>query len=335
MLKSLGVFKSHEDDTIKFVYQNSNNEIIEVSLLQNKDYDVLCVPSHHYCNLKCRMCHLTEDSTCKPMTPVDVSELLSAIYQSLVVDNKRITVKKDLLLSFMGVGDPLLNFKLIEDIFKSEDSLKSLGYESVNYALATMMPINNMDDIISRVNELGIPLKIHFSMHSSKESVRRCLIPNSKVSIKEALSSLNRYRDVVRGNERIMKTYMKIHRTDDPTEIHYTLIKDVNDSLFELAMLINYLNQFGIPLKFIKFNPKDELEGSSLESNWIVEINKVLPNVRIKSYNPPGHDVGASCGKFTIHYYHEHESENEKQEFKEWEREYRVDDIKKLCLKSS
>lgn len=335
MLKCLGIFESHQDGTIKFVYQNELNEIIEVFLLKNKSYDVLCVPSHHYCSLKCEMCHLTHNGTTKPMTKVTVDELMSAIYQSLIVDGKRITDKKDLLLSFMGVGDPLLNFSLIEDTFKEEESLKKLGYNSINYALATMMPISNLDEITKKVNELNIPLKIHFSLHSTKEDIRSKLIPSSKVTIHDALKDLCYYREVITNNKVIMDKYQIIHRTSDPTEIHYTLIKDVNDSLFELAMLINYLNQYNIPLKFIRFNPKDSLENSTREEDWIEEIKKVLPGIRIKSYNPPGHDVGASCGEFTKHYYIEDETEEEKQKFEEWSQKYKVDSKRKLLLKNT
>ena len=42
-----------------------------MSLLFNKyDKDVVCVPTHHFCNLGCKMCHLTNRGFNKVMTPI-------------------------------------------------------------------------------------------------------------------------------------------------------------------------------------------------------------------------------------------------------------------------
>ena len=37
-----------------------------------------------------------------------------------------------------------------------------------------------------------------------------------------------------------MNEYIKFHRTNDPVEIHYTLIKGVNDSQEELKKYVSY-----------------------------------------------------------------------------------------------
>ena len=334
MLKNIGVFESYEDGTIKSVFIDSENRVIEISLLKNKEYDVLCVPTHHYCSLGCRMCHLTKEGAKRCMSQIESKDLMEAIYKTMIIDGEKITNKNKLLISFMGVGDPLLNFDLIKETFFNEEALKKLGYLDINYALATMMPIDNMEYITKEVNEFNIPLKIHYSMHSPKEEIRKSLIPGSKVNIEDALEKLKNYREVIQNNSIIMDSYKKFHHTLDPTEIHYTLIRDVNDSKFELALMINFLNCFEIPLKFIKFNPKDELEYSSNQEYWVQTIKEVLPNMRIKEYDPPGHDVGASCGEFTKHYYlSEMESMEDYQEFIAWYNKHAVKDPHRLIKK--
>ena len=57
-MKLLGKYIS-SDTSIKTVLANNSGEVVEVSLLNNKPYDVICVPTFHYCNLGCKMCHLT------------------------------------------------------------------------------------------------------------------------------------------------------------------------------------------------------------------------------------------------------------------------------------
>lgn len=61
MINNLGVFKDFSDNSLKTVFEVDEHKIIEMTLLFNKEeMDVVCVPTHHFCNLGCKMCHLTK-----------------------------------------------------------------------------------------------------------------------------------------------------------------------------------------------------------------------------------------------------------------------------------
>ena len=133
MIKKLGVFKDYSDNSLKSVFAKDDNKIIEMTLLFNKEgMDVVCAPTHHFCNLGCKMCHLTNKGLNKQMIPITIDDFIYALKETV---NKNIngnlerrTDKKKLLISFMGVGEPLLNLKLINDIYQKESLLKeSLG----------------------------------------------------------------------------------------------------------------------------------------------------------------------------------------------------------------
>ena len=326
-MNSLGVFKDNKDGTIKSVFKVDNG-IIEMSLLMNKEnMDVVCVPTHHFCNMGCKMCHLTNKKLNKKMVPINIEDFLKCLVKS--VNNNigfRRTNKKKLLISFMGVGEPLLNLNLIEKVYKSEYYIKErLGYEDVSYALATMMPNDNILKLTELVNSINMPLKIHFSLHNPIDLKRKELIPSTKVSVEEALNYLNNYRDIVQSNKIIIDKYIKFHRTNNPIEIHYTLIDNVNDSDIELNTMINLLTKYKIPIKFLKFNPTKTMSISKNEDKWINRIKKEIPNLRVKTYSPPGKEVGSSCGEFTKHYYHEEiESKKDKLEFENWVKNHQI-----------
>lgn len=320
MIKNMGTFKDFTDGTLKTVYDVGSNKIIEMSLLFNKeDKDVVCVPTHHFCNLGCKMCHLTNNSLNKAMTPINSEDFIKCLIETL--RNKQ-TNKKKLLISFMGVGEPLLNLKLIEEVYKNELLLKeTFGYTDVGYALATMMPNNNILKLKELVCSLGIPLKVHFSMHTPIDSARYDLIPSTNVSVPDALAYLVNYRESLQASEEIMQKYTKLHTTNDPVEIHYTLISGVNDSSIELNKVCTLLAKYKIPIKFIRFNPINELKRSNSEQLWVDTLHNSIPTIRIKTYSPPGREVGSSCGEFTKHYYHEEiETEEEKKEFERWKK---------------
>ena len=109
-------------------------------------------------------------------------------------------------------------------------------------------------------------------------------------------------------------------------EIHYTLIDNINDGKEEIETLCNLLKIYQIPIKFIKFNPINELKISENEKYWIDTITKNINNIRIKTYSPPGRQIGSSCGEFTKHYYHEEiETEEERLEFEFWKFNHQVE----------
>lgn len=272
MIKNIGIFKDYSDNTLKFVYDAGEKRIIEMSLLFNKEeMDVICVPAHHFCNLGCKMCHLTNNGLNKAMVPIKYEDFIEGLTFSLTKHDKKRTSKKKLLISFMGVGELLLNLKLIEDIYNNEEIIRKIGYDDIGYAIATMMPNNNILKLRDLVCRLNIPLKVHFSMHSPDDGERFNLIPNTKVSIEEALSYLVEYRKSLQRNKTIMDKYVKLHRTNGPIEIHYTLIKGVNDGSLELNKVCELLEKYMIPIKFIRSNPINRLERSSNEKNGLVQ----------------------------------------------------------------
>ena len=320
-MKKEGTFKDNTDGTIKNVYK-WDNKFIEISnLFNNNNRDVVCVPTHNFCSLGCKMCHLTNNKLNKKMNPICFDDFIDCLLDSL----KYFDNKENLLISFMGVGEPQLNLELIKNVFLNEDIIKKkFKYKNIGYSISTMMPFNNIDELINIVLSNNIPLKLHFSLHSPIDEKRNELIPATKLSVKKAFELLSTYRKLLNQNETIKQEYSKFHDNYDFTEIHYTLIDNVNDSDEELNMLYDLLSIYKIPIKFIGFNPKDDLKKSDKEERWIKKLSKINGLI-IKKYSPPGREVGSSCGEFTKHYYHEEiETKEELEEFKNWKKSHEI-----------
>lgn len=335
MLNSLGIFKDHTDETIKQVFTTEMHEIIEISSLANKNtIDVYCVPTHHYCNLGCKMCHLTNQAINKKMLKISSDNLLAAIKIITFKNNSICSSKKErrsnntsLLLSFMGVGEPLLNWELIRSIYLQESEMQQqTGYQNFSYALSTMMPNSNLKAITQDVLELKLPLKIHFSLHTPFDSERKKLLPATNVDIKTALQMLCDYRDAVKKEACILENLSQFHTSPSPIEIHYTLIKGINDSDKHLNELLKLSQKYMIPIKFILFNPINQLQESPNLERWIATLKKALPSLDIIAYAPPGREIGSSCGEFTKHYYHEKiETKEQKEQFEIWKKTHEIE----------
>jgi adenine C2-methylase RlmN of 23S rRNA A2503 and tRNA A37 len=124
-----------------------------------------------------------------------------------------------------------------------------------------------------------------------------------------------------------MTRYVPFFRTDDPIEIHYTLIETVNDSDAELNLLCELLKRHPIPIKFLKFNPINSLNISPREALWVSSLQEQLPDLKIITYSPPGREIGSSCGEFTKHYYHiDIETADQLEEFTTWKKQHEIFD---------
>lgn len=262
------------------------------------------------------------------MRPISADTFIDCLIKTVTkADGTRITGTRKLLISFMGVGEPLLNLSLIENIYQRENKIKeTLGYNEISYALATMMPMS-LDDLLIMQARTKIPLKVHFSLHSPLDDIRSKLIPASSLSVEQAVEELRKYAMQLRNDSDSMAVFSQVHTTCQPVEIHYTLIDGVNDSDEELSALTSLFanSPMNIPIKFIAFNPKDDMCRSPREKEWIEHLREARADARVRTYCPPGGEIGSSCGEFTKHYYHEEiETPEQLAAFEQWKTEHEV-----------
>jgi adenine C2-methylase RlmN of 23S rRNA A2503 and tRNA A37 len=237
------------------------------------------------------------------------------------------SMNKKCLISFMGVGEPLLNIKLIEEIYFNEELIKrSCGYSEISYAISTMMPNYNLKKLSDLAIEKKIPIKVHFSLHSPFSNERKELLPSTSLTVEDALKVLTNYRQSVDNIPKLVENMKLFHSNHiDPIEIHYTLIKGVNDTNNHLKKIIKLLNEYKIAFKILRFNAPIGMQESDNVDEWLNSLRKKLPFLKIIKYLPPGKAVGSSCGEFTKHYYLSSiETKEQKKEFLKWKQKHQI-----------
>ncbi|SRR3972149_10724655 len=286
-MKLLEKVKSTQDKTIKYVFKLKDGLISEATYIDNNTgKDIICISCQTLCAMGCTFCHLTDyigKLKLRNLSNWEMTEPVDYIYDDLKLkDNNRA-----LLISYMGIGEPLLN---IDNVTESMRLLKG-HYENVRFGLATSLPKGqwkNIFTLASYVNFHKIPLKVHLSLHYTKDDQRNKSMPNA-LNIKASIAALEFYKQV----------------TGNSVEIHYTLIKDENDTNNDLSTLLVMLTNRDIPVKFLRFNEKETSESRKAELSRIGHFRTLLENNEIKTeyYKPPGKDVSSSCGEFLSDYY--------------------------------
>lgn len=278
--------KSSLDKTVKYVFRLNDGVIMETSYIDNgTGKDIICVSSQTMCSMGCSFCHLTDYVGKVKLRNMNFSEIIESvdfIYRDLNLVNNRL-----LLVSYMGMGEAVMNS---DNVLISMKKLMQ-SYENIRFGMATSLPKGkwkNFIKIAEVVKESKIPLKIHLSLHYTRDLQRNEFMPGS-LNIKPSISALEFYHQI----------------TGNPVEIHYTLIKGQNDTIEDSWNLISLIENREIPVKFLRFSPKENDDNEETDKKRISYFREKLEESGIKTeyYEPPGFDVAASCGMFLMENY--------------------------------
>ena len=112
-MKLLEKVRSKQDKTIKYIFQLKDKLITEVSYIDNNTAkDIICISCQTGCNLGCRFCHTADGVGKIEVRNLDKGEMfrvLEHVFHDLKLG------KRLLLVSYMGCGEPLLNWDHVVD----------------------------------------------------------------------------------------------------------------------------------------------------------------------------------------------------------------------------
>lgn len=273
--------KSPSEDVYKLVYNGSDNIPLEVSYIRKGDgKDILCVPTQTSCKMGCKFCHLTGlEIPAKNLLPEEIYSLVKSALKFQCPGNPT------LLISFMGAGEPLLN---VPNLITAAELIQSMPeYQKIRFAISTIIPSQKaFTDFTNRVIESKLPFKLHWSLHCVKLETRKILMP-SALPVVQSLELLSTYIDL----------------TEQPVEIHYTLMAGVNDTVADIEAITKLVDRRMV-IKLLRFSPKAD-EPTLMESHSTTQFRSQLENhgFTVEVYSPPGRDIGSSCGQFIVDQY--------------------------------
>lgn len=263
------------DRTKKYVF-SIRDQIVEFSYIDKQDgKDIICTPSQTSCKLGCSFCFLTRQDN--PVANLTAAEILTGI-DRIVKD--QFYGNRTLLVSFMGAGEPLNNQA---EIFSAMHQILQLNpkQQNIRFAAATLMPsVSQMQSFTQRVVKEKLPVKLHLSLHSPFDAERKKLMPAS-ITVEISIALLKAYQE----------------QTGNPIEVHYTLMHHVNDTERHQHALVKLLGA-EIPIQLLTFKEgaADNLKRSEHIETFRLALESV--GVPVEVYDPPGGDIGSSCGQF-------------------------------------
>lgn len=286
-LKLKKIVNSKVDDTIKYIfYRINDNAILEFSYINKNDgKDIICVPSQTMCNLGCKFCHATDyigKILPKNLSSSEIFDGVDYIYNDLRLIND----PKTLLISYMGMGEPIANYK---EVIQSMLFIKS-NYKDIytRFAFATSLPSTisiNFFKLTERIKFYNLPVKLHISLHYTDNKLRSEWMPSS-LDIESTIAAASFYKT----------------NTNNPVEVHYALIEGVNDTDEDALKLCGLIKGKEFNIKFLFYNEKTSLgmHPSEMKQFEMFRMYLDMIDVPCEYYKPPGISIGSSCGAFLM-----------------------------------
>ncbi len=267
------------DGTEKLLFRLSDGLYIESVLIPEKDHYTLCISSQAGCAQECRFCLTAKGGFQRNLT---CSEIISQVR-----DTRKFLSDRDggaaLPLSnivFMGMGEPLANFKaVIKALGIITDSDFGLKFSHRRVTVST-------SGLVPQILKLGeaTHANLAVSLNATNDETRNRLMPiNKKYPIAELLDACKRYK---------MKPRNKI-------TFEYILIQGINDSDEDAKRLVKLLTPIKAKVNLIPFNEHDGSDFKRPSPAGVSRFLQILLDRRMTAITRKsrGDDISAACGQ--------------------------------------
>ncbi len=289
-LNILKVIKKEKsiDGSIKYLFVLEDGHTIETVLLLmkkkkiNKDGMIersekytVCISSQVGCKVGCTFCLTAKGGFVRNLT---VGEIVDQIVQ--IKRDKQIAENKSLNIVYMGMGEPLDNYKNFVHsvkIFSEEEGL------SINRRRQTVST-SGISSKIKKLGEEDLGIQLAISLHAVDDELRSKLIPiNKAYNIQSIIDAVKAFP--IDARQKAM--------------FEYLVIKDKNDDIASARKLVKLLNGIKAKVNLIYFNPYLGTIYKRPQSSDMIKFKDFLINKGLfcTIRESKGLDISAACGQ--------------------------------------
>jgi 23S rRNA (adenine2503-C2)-methyltransferase len=265
------------DGTIKSRFKTADHHLVEGVLIPTDERKTACVSSQIGCSLSCKFC---ATGYMDRKRNLDYDE----IYDEVVLLNQqseRVYEKKLSNIVFMGMGEPLLNYKNVLKAIEKITSPEGLAMSPRRITVSTA----GVAKMIRQLGDDKVRFKLALSLHAANDHKRNEIMPiNETNNIKALIEALNYF----------------YQQTGNEITFEYILFKDFNDSKQDADELVKIYRQVPADLiNIIEYNPIDQALFSKPEEDAIDQFMKHLEKNRVNARlrRSRGKDIDAACGQ--------------------------------------
>ena len=267
------------DGTIKTRWKLFDGQLVESVLIpvEKDDRYTVCVSSQVGCSLGCSFCATGKMGYKRNLHAFEIFEQFFRV-------NQQCLEKFDHPLTnivFMGMGEPLLNYK---NVLKSIDKITSktggFGWSPKRITLSTV----GLAKIIRKLADDEVKFNLALSLHAADDEKRSQIMPvNDSNQLEAVMESLAYFQD----------------KTGGKISFEYIAFDHFNDSLEDAEKLVGWCKMFPVTVNIIEYNP---VEGVVLTKSGEDRIDRFARHLTDKGVmatvrRSRGKDIDAACGQ--------------------------------------
>jgi len=272
----INTIQKSKDGTIKNGIKLFDDLMVESVLIPTKKRITACISSQVGCSLNCKFCATSRLKRMRNLNPDEIYDQVALISkQSKEYYNRPLTN-----IVFMGMGEPLMNYKNVVEAIKMITSKKGLGISARRIVVST----SGIPKMIKKMADENVKFKLAVSLHSAVDNVRTSIMPfNEKMNLSELKLALKYW---YKKTKRII-TY------------EYIIWKGINDTIEDANALVEFCKFSPSKVNLIQYNAIDDNKFSQASKEKISLYQNILEknNINVTIRRSRGQDIDAACGQ--------------------------------------
>ncbi|AWO01042.1 23S rRNA (adenine(2503)-C(2))-methyltransferase RlmN [Chitinophaga alhagiae] len=265
------------DGTIKSRFRLHDGHLVEGVLIPTATRQTACVSSQVGCSLSCKFCATGYMDRKRNLEFDEIFDEVALINkQALEQSGKKLTN-----IVYMGMGEPLLNYKNVLRSIERITSPEGLGMSPKRITVSTA----GVAKMIKQLGDDEVRFNLALSLHAANDRKRSEIMPiNETNNLKVLVEALNYFYKA----------------TQNEISFEYILFKDFNDAVQDADELIKIYRQVPVDLvNIIEYNPIDNARfqkpSPEAADEFMAYLGKHKVNARLRRSR--GKDIDAACGQ--------------------------------------
>lgn len=268
--------QTSSDKTIKNAFELADGNVVEGVLIPATDRMTACISSQVGCSLTCKFC---ATGRLKRLRNIGFDEIVDQVVhiKNQAEQNYNTPLTN---IVYMGMGEPLLNYKGMMDSIEKITSPDGLGMSPKRITVSTA----GIAKMIKKLGDDEVKFNLALSLHAANDKKRDYIMPINEQNSLEALAeSLKYFYD----------------KTGTRITFEYIVFKDFNDAIEDAAELAAFAKNLPCKINIIEYNP---IEGGEFQQTTPERLDAFVKhlegrNLVVNVRRSRGKDIDAACGQ--------------------------------------
>jgi 23S rRNA (adenine2503-C2)-methyltransferase len=259
------------DGTEKFLFRLADGEHIETVSIPEESRLTLCISSQAGCALQCSFCATGAMGFSRNLTPFEIAGQVREVML--------LTGRKPTNIVFMGMGEPLMNWKAVDVALTILNDEAGIGIGARHITVSTVGILPGIVALSKRPEQF----RLAFSVHAPTDELRQKLMPiNTKYPLADVIEAASAF--------------------DRRVTFEYVMLGGVNDSPRQAVQLAELARKCKAFVNLIPLHPGGAGSFTPTTPHGIAVFARAIraKGVEVAIRKSRGTDIAAACGQLRV-----------------------------------